>query len=46
MTPEMVLRVVRVIYKSLSAWLHEEAKKSNTPVDDYMLEILDFLLRD
>jgi PII-like signaling protein len=46
MTPEMVLRIVRVIYKSLRVWLAEEAKKSDTPVDDYMVEILDFLLRD
>jgi hypothetical protein len=46
MVPEAVLKVVKVIYKALRPWLEEEAKKTATPVDNYMLELLDYFLRD
>jgi len=38
--------LVKIIYKELRSWLREEAKKTETPVDDWMLDILDKLLLD
>jgi len=43
---EIILKVVRTIFKSLRPWLVEQAKKTETPVDDYMIELLDWVLKE
>ena len=42
----IVLAIVKLIYGHLRSWLLEEAKKTETPVDDWMLGVLDKLLLD
>ncbi len=39
-----ILSVAKVIYGFIRPWLSEEAKKSTTPVDDWMIEVLDKIL--
>jgi len=42
----IILAIVKIIYKELRPWLTEEAKKTETPVDEWMLSVLDRLLLD
>lgn len=42
----LILTIVKLIYKELRPWLIEEAKKTETPVDDWMLGVLDRVLLD
>lgn len=42
-TPGLILTMVKVIYGALRSWLWELAKKSDTPVDDWMLQLFDLL---
>jgi len=42
----LVLTIVKLIYKHIRSWLIEESKKTETPIDDWMLSILDRLLLD
>jgi len=42
----LILGLVKMIYKQIREWLREEAKKTESPVDDWMLDILDKLLLD
>lgn len=40
----IILAVVRAVYCELRPWLREQAKASETPVDDRLLDVLDRLL--
>lgn len=42
--PGTVLGLVKTIYGFLRPWLWEQARESNTPVDNWMLDMLDKLL--
>lgn len=39
-----ILAIVKLIYGALRAWLRDMATQSSTPVDDWMLDVLDELL--
>jgi len=40
----VVLSIIRTIYGYLRPWLKEQAAKTETPVDDWMLNALDAVL--
>jgi len=42
----VILAVLKMIYKSVAPWLKEQAAKSDTPIDDWMLTFLDAVLGD
>lgn len=42
--PMVALGVIGLIYKALRPWLVEMAKKSETPVDDKIIAVLDMIL--
>jgi hypothetical protein len=42
--PDVALGLVKTIYGFIRPWLWEQAKKSDSPVDDWMLGMLDRLL--
>ncbi len=42
--PDIILGVIRVILQELLPWLEEEAKKTDTPIDDKAVQILKKLL--
>jgi hypothetical protein len=42
----LVLSIVKMIYKELRPWLEQQAQKTETPVDDWMIAVLDKLLID
>jgi len=42
--PETILGLVKTIYGFIRPWLWDEAKKSDSPIDDWMLSMLDRLL--
>ncbi len=42
--PGLVIGIIRSIYGVIRPWLKEEAAKSQTPIDDWMLTLLDNLL--
>ena len=44
MVPEVVLKVLKIIYLSIRPWLFEQAAKTETPIDNWMLEVFDMLL--
>lgn len=46
MTPNVIVYLIRAILcnEQLQKWLREEAKKTNTPIDDLALDALDALL--
>jgi hypothetical protein len=40
----VILQVVKEIYSFLRPWLYEQAKNTTTPIDDWMLHVLDSIL--
>lgn len=42
--PDVVLGLVKTVYGFIRPWLWDQAKKSDSPVDDWMLTMLDRLL--
>jgi len=46
MDPMVVLKVLKIIYKAIRSWLVEQAAKTETPVDNWMIEVFDYFLLD
>jgi hypothetical protein len=46
LTVGVLLAVGKMIYKQVGPWLKEQAAKSDTPIDDWMLVFLDAILGD
>ena len=42
--PDIILGVIRAILTQLMPWLEEEAKKTETPIDDNIVRVLKMLL--
>jgi len=38
------LSIIGMIYKKIRPWLVEQAAKTETPIDDWMISVLDWLL--
>lgn len=41
--PQVILNLVGMILKPLLPWLKEQAKKSETPLDDWAVEFLELV---
>ena len=46
MKPELIIYILRLILcnQATLSWLKEQAEKSDTPIDDYMVNIIEQLL--
>ena len=46
MKPALIIYILRLILcdPAILAWLKEQAKKTDSPIDDYMVEIIESLL--
>jgi hypothetical protein len=42
-TPSLLLTILGLIIRPMIPWLREEAKKSETPIDDWAVDFLDLL---
>jgi len=40
----VILVIIRIIYKEIRPWLEVQAGRTDTPIDDWMIAILDKLL--